>query len=246
MPSPATTISGASPRSMEKLQACAITPVLCFLAARGKPHSHFPPPPSCRGRAGRQGSLWTHGPRRLATSRLVETDSAASPPSPMASRARCLIGLLRSAPGGLTFQATILSFRIVGRLTTALGPGRVRQCLRPAAVPAIAGPSGARLVRRDVCGFNRRAVGAHLRRHVIPRPPLPVSCLEMLDQTPLGNETGCPHDKCARRGGDKFLANFESRDISDAYRMPDSESVPAKKSEAALQGPPPPKSRPVL
>jgi hypothetical protein len=36
----------------------------------------------------------------------------------------------------------------------------------------------------------------------------------MLDQTPLGNETGCPHDKCARSGGDKFLGDARSRDFS--------------------------------
>jgi hypothetical protein len=69
------------------------------------------------------------------------------------------VGLLRSAPGGLTFQATILSFRIVGRLTTALGPGQgLRTCDRSSNPPS-RGPSGARLVRRDVCGLDRRAVG---------------------------------------------------------------------------------------
>ena len=66
-----------------------------------------------RGRAGRLGSKGTRGPRRLATSRLVEV-LCASPftlvraigkacrksAKPKASRARCLIGLLRIVPGG--------------------------------------------------------------------------------------------------------------------------------------------------
>ena len=34
-----------------------------------------------RGRAERQGSVWTHAPRRLATSRLVEAARNASPPN---------------------------------------------------------------------------------------------------------------------------------------------------------------------
>ena len=92
------------------------------LAARHRPYSlsrpragpssqsRWPPAPN-RGRAGRQRSKWTHGPRRLATSRLVEVlclafrsgsndrqSESASPPKPRASRARCLVGLLREGP----------------------------------------------------------------------------------------------------------------------------------------------------
>jgi hypothetical protein len=81
-------------------------------------------------------------------------------------------------------------FGLRGRLTTASGPGRERQSQRPAAVPAIAGPSDARLVRQDDAAWTAGPWCAHLRHHVIPRPPLPVSCLEMLDQTSLGSETG--------------------------------------------------------
>jgi hypothetical protein len=36
----------------------------------------------------------------------------------------------------------------------------------------------------------------------------------MLDQTPLGNETGCPHDMSAFSGGDKFFEIARSRDFS--------------------------------
>src|SRR6188472_4818479 len=53
-----------------------------------------------RGRAGRQGSKRTHGPRRLATSRVVEAFvRAASPPNPRRP-ARGVLGLLRTLPGG--------------------------------------------------------------------------------------------------------------------------------------------------
>src|SRR6185295_12727028 len=71
----------------------------------------LPPAPN-RGRAGRRGSKRTHGPRRLATSRLVEVlvprlslwfersaKRAASPPNPRRP-ARGVLGLLRTLPGG--------------------------------------------------------------------------------------------------------------------------------------------------
>ncbi len=71
-----------------------------FVRPRGS-RRVLPPAPS-RGRAGRQGSNRTHGPRRLATSRLVEVLNCRKSAKPKASRARCFLGLLRSAPGGLT------------------------------------------------------------------------------------------------------------------------------------------------
>jgi hypothetical protein len=71
------------------------------------------------------------------------------------------IDLLRSAPGGRTFQATLLSFRIVRlpihRYWAQAGAGKA--CDRLPA-PAITGARGARLARRDCCGFNRRAESA--------------------------------------------------------------------------------------
>jgi len=64
----------------------------CFFAAPGTPSSDLEtaaPGKEPRAR-GTPGVLRTHGPRRLATSRLVESCRAASPPNPKASRARCL------------------------------------------------------------------------------------------------------------------------------------------------------------
>src|SRR5690242_1670436 len=63
-------------------QPSVIARIVC--EAPGRPVSHsFAPLVKNRGCAGRQGSEKTHGPRRLATSRLVEVlVSAASPPNP--------------------------------------------------------------------------------------------------------------------------------------------------------------------
>ena len=62
----------------------------CFFAAPGTPSFVFFAPGKEPRARGTPGVLRTHGPRRLATSRLVESCSAASPPNPKASRARCL------------------------------------------------------------------------------------------------------------------------------------------------------------
>ncbi len=134
--------------------------------------------PECRGRAGRQGSERTRGPRRLATSRLVEVRSRLrsfelrrasrkSAKSDGVPRA-VFLGLLRIAPGGLTFQATLLSFRIVRPPIHRFRPRSEQATCDRLPAPAITGPSGARLARRDVCGFNRRALAAHLRCRSFP------------------------------------------------------------------------------
>jgi hypothetical protein len=72
-------------------------------------------------------------------------------------------------PVDVPFQATRLSLRIVRlpihRFRAEAWTGKA--CDR---LPA---PRGARLARRDCCGFNRRAFAPHLQREVIPRPPLP-------------------------------------------------------------------------
>ena len=79
--------------------------------------------------------------------------------------------------------------------------------------PAITGPRGARLARRDVCGFNRRAFAPHLQREVIPRPPLPAPRLETLDQTPLGNEGGIRHIILGNYGRIMILATGGSGSV---------------------------------
>src|SRR5579885_2601401 len=65
--------------------------------------------------------------------------------------------------------------------------------------------------RRELRGLDRRAVGAHLRRHVIPRPPLPIPYLKMLYRHPRCG-MGCDQDKAALEGGDKFFSALKLRE----------------------------------
>jgi hypothetical protein len=87
-------------------RASAIARILCRGPGQARLLDLLPPAPN-RGRAGRQGSKGTHGPRRLATSRLVEVlvprlalwfersaRRAASPPNP----GRPARGVFRFAP----------------------------------------------------------------------------------------------------------------------------------------------------
>jgi hypothetical protein len=122
------------------------------------------------------------GPRRLATSRLVEILITASPPNPEASRARCLLGLLRIAPGGRTFQAPPRSK--VRRLSTALVPKRC-----PARLTVLAAiVSGACVA----CGWHAgtKRLGPPEGKVSAasptppPRPPLPAPRLETLIRHP--------------------------------------------------------------
>jgi hypothetical protein len=148
-----------------------------------------------RGRAGRQGSNWTRGPRRLATSRLVEV-LCASPSAlvrtvgkacrksakPRASRARCF----RFAPHPPRWSAPpregetccVTLHRLWAQ---ALGGTPVTGALsayRPSRPPAC---GSARQKRR---GLDRRALAPHLRCKVMSRPPLPAPRLETLIRRP--------------------------------------------------------------
>jgi len=115
-----------------------------------------------------RGTLRVQTDPRASTPRDVEAcrvpncrKSAQSQSVPRA----VFIGLLRSAPGGLPFQATLLSLSgLSGRLTTARGPRGGR-----------AGTSAA-----WTAGPARRISS----RAVIPRPPLPASCQKMLIRHP--------------------------------------------------------------
>ncbi len=49
------------------------------------------------------GVAKTRGPRHLATPRHSGSLSTASPPQPLAPRARCFLGLLRASPAGPSF-----------------------------------------------------------------------------------------------------------------------------------------------
>ncbi len=129
--------------------------------------------------------------------------------SPTASRARCLVGLLRMAPGGRTFQATFLTEAC---LSTAMGPDRCRQTCDRLPAPAITGAPW-------------RAAGApgHMRlgppglriaspmRHVIPRPPLPAPCLKMLYRHPSVPRRDARIIRAVRRAG---ISYFLSRDFN--------------------------------
>ena len=115
---------------------------------------------------------WTHGPRHLAISRLIEVRITASPPVPSASRARCFLGLLRSAPGGLTFQQPFSPFGLSGRLTTASG----RDPASNACDRLPAGRHGAQWRTAGAPGPKAAsaAAGGGTSRHPIPRPPPPI------------------------------------------------------------------------
>ena len=180
-----------SPRAR---RACPLRAKTSVQRKRHRPHSlSAPGKPYCelhfrhvlakaRGRAGRQGSARTHGPRRLAASRLAEVRITASPPSPMASRARCLIGLLRAAPGG-RYRFRRFAFRRE-RLSTAMDPRwtrlprltRLRRHHHGAPWPA----AGAGTARLGPPGGKKRAASPTLP----PRPPLPAPRLETLIRHP--------------------------------------------------------------
>jgi len=148
-----------------------------------------------RGRAGRQGSKRTHGPRRLATSRLVEV-LCASPlalvraigkacrksAKPKASRARCF----RLAPHPPRWSAPPREGETccvtLHRLwTQALGGTPVTGALsayRPSRPPAC---GSARQKRR---GLDRRAPHRISDARSCSRPLLPAPRLETLTDTP--------------------------------------------------------------
>ena len=136
-----------------------------------------------RGRAGRQRSCWTHGPRRLATSRLVEVlVSAASPPNPKASRAR----RLRLAPHRPRwtdlFRRSLALEAPIHRSQAQVGTGKT--CDRPPA-PAITGAQWRAAGAPGRSGLDRRVGKARAASPTLPpRPPLPAPCLETLIRHP--------------------------------------------------------------
>ncbi len=164
-------------------------------------HVRCPPPSKMnRGRAGRcrvrahsssreraqTESAQTHGPRRLATSRLVEADSAASPPV-LRRPAR---GVCRFAPHRPRW--TYLSgdpaspFELAGRLSTAVGPGRRCGPVTGCNATPSRGPVDTRLARRDGAAWT---AGWGIQRRISDAPepataPRPASG----DCRPLGSE----------------------------------------------------------
>ncbi len=109
------------------------------------------------------------GPAGLDASRhrgLSKSDNRKSA-KPKASRARCLLGLLRLAPGGLTVSGNpTSSFELAGRLSTAVSPGRAQHMITlPEAshhTSLTATPSNTSATRARVA--RRRAVRQRVRR----------------------------------------------------------------------------------
>ena len=159
---------------------------------RARLPSHLARRPRRNPRArGTPGSRWTHGPWRLAAPRRPGREPGQCPgltgrgsdarrgaadrksTEPSASRARCLIGLLRRTPGGLTFQAPCPFYR-VQRLPTAVGTEQhlavgsaVRRCIRRST-------GDARLAHRDPAAWAAaRGVANPPRGHRPDRPGCP-------------------------------------------------------------------------
>ena len=148
-----------------------------------------------RGRAGRQGSKRTHGPRRLATSRLVEVlcarlplwfersaKRAASPPNP----GRPARGVYRLAPHPPRWSAPPREGETCCVTTPpSLGPGIRRHSCDGSTVrlPAVTAP-GVRIGTPEEARLGPPGPAPHLRCKVMSRPPLPAPRLETLIRRP--------------------------------------------------------------
>jgi hypothetical protein len=159
----------------------------CSLRSRAGRRFISAAPKMNRGRAGHQGP---DGPADLDASRhrgLSKSDSAASPPFPR----RPARGVLRFAPPRprwtSRFRRPASPLELEGRLSTAVGPGRVRRaCDRCRSRHHGARRRAAGAPGRG--GLDRR-LGDRRRISSAPnRPPPPAPRQKTLDQTPLGNE----------------------------------------------------------
>ncbi len=142
-------------------------------------NSSPPLPEKYRGRAERQGPDRTRGPRRLATSRLVESIKPQVRQVSGVPRA-VFIGLLRSVPGSRPFILTTLGLRGILPLR-ALALER-RPLIRAPPLPS--GALGARLARQDDAAWT---AGRETQRRISDaplRPPLPAPASGDADQTP--------------------------------------------------------------
>ena len=138
--------------------------------------------PRARGTPRVQPDPRTSTPRDIEACRNPRI--TASPPNPR----RPARGVCRSIPlrprWTYRFRQPFSPSGLSGRLSTAAGRDESRDPVTGSQAPAVTGPSGARLARRDISGFDRRAVPPHLRRNVIPRPPLPIPCPRCCTDTP--------------------------------------------------------------
>ena len=112
---------------------------------------------------------------------VSKSNIAASPPVPR----RPARGVFRSIPQGprWTYRFGRPASRQAS-LSTASGPDR-RELNVTIRRRRHHGATWRGAPRRDLCGFNRRAAPPHLRRDVIPRPPLPAPHLQMLIRHPF-------------------------------------------------------------
>jgi hypothetical protein len=154
-------------------------------------------PEENRGRAGRQGSNWTRGPRRLATSRLVEVLCALPFALVRAKRQSgpqvrqtqgvpraVFVGLLPSSPR----WSLLIRVCPLGRhrdMSTDRDPDRAGPLLTEAGNGRQRGPGRAAGALGLACGLDRRAFAPHLRCDVISPATAPRPASGDADQTPL-------------------------------------------------------------
>jgi hypothetical protein len=180
--------------SNSRLSQRSAARILC--SAPGKPHSHLLPrrPNENRGRAGRQGSATDP---RASMPRDIE---ACRPPSRLRRFGGLCIPQVRQSQGvpravfgrfapqrprwTEPFRQPPLSLRIARPPIHRSWAQMVPSTSGRAGCHRQWGRRGARSVRRDGCGLDRRAMAPHLRCHLIPRPPLPAPRLKMLIRHP--------------------------------------------------------------
>ena len=182
----------------------ANAPPPLFLAARGTPYSKSAAPgkaPRARGtprvqdalkftQSAQTESARTHGPRRLATSRLVEVRiSSASPPNPR----RPARGVYRFAPHGPRwtdrFRRPFSRFRLSGALIYRYEPKPARPPVTGSRRRSPLGPRDARLARQDHAAWTAGPARRISDAQSFPGHRSPPYVRDA-DQTPLGNEGG--------------------------------------------------------
>src|ERR1035437_6261050 len=174
-----------------------------FFTAPGRPSLivRRAAPKKSRGRAGRQGSKRTRGPRHLAASRRAEVRitrlrscelrrASRKSAQPKASRARCLEVCSASPPVDFPVwrpPPPLSNWKAAyPPLGAQVGSGEPVT----GAVPAITGPRRRAAGAPGRGGLDRR-LGDRRRISSVPnRPPLPAPRQKTLDQTPLGHEGG--------------------------------------------------------
>src|SRR5262245_40709584 len=164
----------------------------CFFAAPGAPSSLGKIRIARKRTEGARDARGPKGPTGLDASRhrglskscasplalvRARTKQSASPPKPKASRARCLVGLLREIPGSRAISGpqahTTVEDQAHGRRPSDRVPTQAIRAL------------GARRPRAGTLrGLDRRALSQRISAAGHVRPPLPAPRLETLTDTP--------------------------------------------------------------